>query len=433
MTLDTQPNPRLPEGFVAACAVCGAPLHIVLGEAMAPCLHCRTAEPLDGPTRSRLAEATHRIEKVTFFEHQRRVRRVRETETVLVLGGIGVLATWLVLGGGAYMVCRSSLPDGVGALEVLRSATLGSESPSIAWTLFSLVVGFGISLGWVLIAFARARTAGAPPRALPPLAGGAPRCRLCGAGLSDPGVVRACRHCGARNLVNRRALDEHVDDVLGQLHVLEQTEAAVIASANETVESTAMWSALVALFGPLLAALVGALTQSWDPRLFSYAWLAYVPAGIALGVILLQSPSRVRRFVDTRPGELVRVGGESHHVHAVLRDMYPFIGCQTLHCVGPVGAPHPTLALEVTDYPDFHVRAFRIEPGGAPLVAVDVAQLAALSVEALPSGTSDGRSQAMALPKESPLRMFAAHPAPGLPPTWTLHPSSEGIQHVFVP
>lgn len=429
MTLDA-PNTQGPsEGFVAGCVTCGAPLHLVLGDRVGPCRHCGTPTPLDGPTRSRLAEATRRIEKVTFFEHLRLIRRGREAETVLVLGGIGVSATWIVLGGGAYLACHAALPDGVSALDVLRSAELGGQSPSVAWTLLSLVVGFGISLGWVLGAFARARGAGAPPRALPPLEGGAPRCRLCGAGLPDPGVVRVCRHCSARNLVDGRNLDRHVGDVLERLQDLERLEAEVVARADETVESTVMWSALFALLGPPLAALVGAWTQTWDPRLFGYAWLAYLPAALAALVLLARTPHRARRFVDTRPGELLRVGGETHRVHAVLHDVHPFTGCQTLHCVGPAEASFPTLALEVSEYPELRVRAFHVESGGPPLSTEEVARLGELRVETA-SGSQDS---ARAIPKESPLRIFAANATPGASPIWLLRPSEDPIRHVFAP
>jgi hypothetical protein len=421
------------EGFVAACVQCGAPQSIVLGEHSKPCRHCGTPTPLDGATRSRLEQASHRVDKLAFTEYRRLLQRGRDAETVLTLGGVVVLPVWLLFGGFVRLACGTDWPEGVGTLELLRDEDLGRESPSIAWALWSVLFGFGLSLSLGLWAYARARAVGAPPRALPPLAGGSPRCRLCGAGLTSPGVVRGCVSCGAQNLVDGAAFHAQVSDLSAQLRELEQAEARAVTEAESVLEPLAMKGTLAAFFGPLVGALVGAVTHWWSPSMLFVAALAYAPAALAVVVLLFQSPHRVRAFGSTRPGDRVLVAGASHRVHAVLRGVGQVTSCATLHCVGPEGSPHPTLALEITDFPEFHARVFRIDPGGAALSPADAARLVEFAVEAVPSGASQGARAGAALAHESPLRVFASPAAPGRAPIWTLSPSSTAIRRALVP
>jgi hypothetical protein len=383
--------------------------------------------------RARVENAAAMVASIAAREHRRRVRLQRETETVLVLGGVVAGASWLVMGGGALLVIADQLPEDVSLLTALTHESAARESPSAVWALFAWIAGFALSLSLVLVAYARARGTGAPPPGLPPLEGGAPRCRLCGAGLPGGSAVRTCASCGVRNLVDGRALGAQVRELLEALGHLEHAEAEELESAHGIVQRLAWLAPLLPLFGPLAGALVGALGVPWDPVALHVCWLLAAPALVAVLAMTFQSPVRVRRLLDTGPGDLVRIGGASYRVHAVMSDVPVTAQPRTLHVLGPEGAPQPQYAVWLQEYPDDAIVAYAVQPSGSPASPSDVARLATFPVRAVPGPGSDGRATGAIFADEQPVRVFAHPVAAGATPLWTLTRTSLKARRIFVP
>lgn len=412
------------EGFVAQCQHCGAAQHIVLGAAQSACHHCRATDPLAPAEAHRVAEAAALVGRVAVHEHRRLLFQRLEAETLVVLGVVSSGASWLVLGGAAFAISASSLPDEVGVIDALLGGA--PDSPGATWAMFALLLGAALSASIVCWAFVRFRRSCTPPRALPPLSGGAPRCRLCGGGLGPAGSVRVCRYCGASNLIDGSALRAQVGTLLDQLGELRVAEHAAVDRADSAVFSAAKLSALGPIFLPLAAAVVGDLSGAWFPALLLLLPLAGLPAAIALCVLLFTRGHRVRRFSETRPGDSVRIAGQAFRVHAVL-SLYPSANLgEELRLVAPEGASAPTLALVVLEYPEDFSRAFAVTMGGDKLAEIQPPHARA-------SIWNGGSPQVSVEGTEEAVRIFPEGSVPGASPWWTLRPTQVDPRSVFVP
>lgn len=420
------------EGFVAQCAHCGAAQGIVLGARVPPCRFCGAPEPITGSMRARLGQAAHRLAAVAAKEHRRLLTVRMEAETAIVLGGVTGGATWLVVGGGALLAIGGNLPKGSSFASALTGTAAWRESPSAVWALFALVAGFAVTLSLYFVSVAVARGAGAPPRGLPPLEGGAPRCPLCGGGLTEAGVVRACRYCGARNLIDGKRLDGHVRDLLQAVGDLEAADAAAIAVAHAGNEKLAYLAPLLALFGPLAGALVGAVGAPWNPSLLAAVPILGAPAVIAALVAFTKAPLGVRALSETGPGDPVRIRGAPFRVHAILEAL-PIGGLPLrLHVVGPEGAGEPSHALWLQEFPSNAMTAFALSPGGGPLEPQAAGSLQPIRVLAVPASGTNGQRAGAVVPNEQPQRIFAHPVSPGAAPIWTLSKTSLDATRIYV-
>ncbi len=412
------------EGFVARCQQCGAPHTIVLGAPLAACAYCRAPQPLAPDESLRVAEAASLVAKVAVHEHRRLLNRRVDAETLLAISLASSGGSWVVLGGAAFYIAAQALPDGVGVTAALLGRA--PESAGATWALYSLLLGVAATISLLLWAYLRVRTSGVPPVALPPLPGGNPRCRLCGGGLGSSGAVRVCRWCGASNLIDGGALQAHVGGLLEQLAELRAAEVVVTEEAHSIVFSAAKFSALYPLLVPLVAAAAGELSGVWYPELLLLIPLALLPAGVALCWLPFCRAYRVRRFSETRPGDIVRVAGQPHHVHSVVL-IYPGAALPgELRLLTPSGAQAPTLALHVQEIPDNWGCAYEVSAGGAGLSEPTLtrARVSSLGTPPVPAAAQQAGNS---------LRIFPEGAAPGTSPWWTLSPASFDGASVFVP
>ncbi|MCB9589899.1 MAG: hypothetical protein H6718_31075 [Polyangiaceae bacterium] len=412
------------EGFVAQCQHCGAAQQIVLGAALSACHHCRSTAPLPPAEAQRVAEAALLVGRVAVHEHRRLLFQRLEAETMVVLGLASSGGSWLVLGGAAFFISASTLPDGVGVVDALLGGA--PDSPGATWAMFALLLGAALSASILCWAFVRFRKSSTPPRALPPLQGGAPRCRLCGGGLGSAGSVRVCRYCGASNLIDGSALRVQVGTLLDQLGELRVAEHAAANRADSAVFSAAKLSALGPIFLPLGAAVLGDLSGVWFPVLLLLLPLAGLPGAIALCVLLFTRAHRVRRFSETRPGDVVRIAGQAFRVHAVMW-LYPSANLgEQLRLVAPEGTSAPTLALHVQEYPEDTGQAFAVAAGGERSAG-------ALPPHARVSIWNGGSPQLSVATDGESVRIFQEGSAVGAAPWWTLKPTQIDPRTVFVP
>jgi hypothetical protein len=315
--------------------------------------------------RKRLDDMRAQLSSRDATTRQLTTRALVEGDALHGVGLITILICWALFGGvGLYVAFDHKLP--------LKEFLSGGKPAEQWWLLWSVLVGFSLSLAMLEFGVARIRGLSAAALPAPPAADGLrPRCRYCAAELPEGTALRRCSHCQSDNLViSGRYLraEEDVDRALDKLVAGFDTNLQKRIDTGDTIAMTGGVGPFFLLFiGPA----VGLITPG-NPKL----WL--VPAITSGLAVLLALYARLRRLpVEALElvtlGDKVFVRGEDNPSRIV--------GAQLMLESGPVSLFGKTAEEArmgtATARPDgkYQLTVYRVKPGQRPLAAGEADQL----------------------------------------------------------
>jgi len=180
------------------CQSCGGAMDVHLGSAdRVKCRYCGETQGIPGKVTDALKRVSHLIADLPAAHRQFQEKTLRRFVTdggkyrrTLLGVGWGTAGVWLLF-----------------ALVEIISTLAGEKSRGINVTFVGVLIALAVLSvvsGYVLAYFIKgvAGTFTLPMRALAPAVPGSPaRCRLCGAGLPEEGIVRRCTYCKTDSVV----------------------------------------------------------------------------------------------------------------------------------------------------------------------------------------------------------------------------------------
>ncbi|MFO0562571.1 MAG: hypothetical protein U0269_31430 [Polyangiales bacterium] len=421
------------EGFIAACRHCGAPHSLALLDATAPCSYCKTPDPLDAPAQARIEDAAAKVCRLAArSQRQERLRDELSFDQGLMATAFAI-PSWLLFGGIALAMVYSEKPSRLSLWQLLNTEQIGGgntpETGTVLafWLLFLIIAGVELSLFTVFTSLWFLRKPLPPPRALPPLdAQSPPRCHLCGAGLTQGGLTRRCRHCGTNNLVDGRAFDAQITALHEQLSWIEHEVLSRGELAGRASDKVIMASAFYPI-GLLLALPLGMIgTPRTAPELVPALYV--LAALVALSVLawLSRSSSNALPFVTPALGATVHVKGRRYTVIGRI-DAPPngaIAGADSLAILRSLDREGLELAINPFATRD-EQRCFELRSGGAPL------ESPAPHTTSLTLASAQGPTSAACTQEPSP-RIFIGALNTGTTPQWTLVAASIGEDELLL-